>query len=155
MHLVCTPYQFTLKTVLQSSCYWISQHLTILTFTIIFLEAGAICVNYAEKIMNKNINHFMRELTNVMFNFSEKSLKCRECGVVASCKSLLKRHVAWQHRGQSEYKCTYCDVMFHSANHLDDHVARHLGFKRYQCPVCKMRYTNEGTLYNHLYRYKV
>ena len=80
---------------------------------------------------------------------------CSECGATAGTEAELKRHVAWIHRGQSEYKCQYCDVMFKTARHRDDHVARHLGFKRYQCPVCKTRFTNEGTLYNHMHRFKV
>ena len=93
--------------------------------------------------------------TSCICRSNAEALMCSECGAAASTEAELKRHVAWIHRGQSEYKCQYCDVMFKTARHLDDHVARHLGFKRYQCPYVRRASPTRGTLYNHMHRFKV
>lgn len=60
-----------------------------------------------------------------------------------------------KHSGIRPFLCRYCGRKFYSRTHLKAHEYIHTGVKVHHCPVCKKSFTNQGSLYNHLYKYAV
>ena len=74
----------------------------------------------------------------------ERKVKCNVCGKELSSVTASKRHVSTYHI--NAHQCEICDRFFSTAQLLQKHSFRHLGFT---CEACGRKYSTIDSLRNH------
>ncbi|XP_050079648.1 zinc finger protein draculin [Anopheles maculipalpis] len=84
------------------------------------------------------------------YHTKEKVFNCHFCGQTFLTSGNFSRHVKLVHRGEKEFKCTYCVRSFGKAETLKNHVMTHTGEKPYKCTICSKQFIQAHSLQIHI-----
>ena len=85
----------------------------------------------------------------------KRSFICNECGIQVKSQSELNKHMLHSHqdstsKGQLQYKCSQCQMIFNDMSSKNRHEKEHAGMKPFRCYICSFEFTRASNLRSHL-----
>lgn len=115
------------------------------TYTAAVEERKRVRCELCSKIFISNFHH-------EFFQTDDNNFQCADCFQPPEnpVSGKPKNHHLRVQFSTPEYKCQYCDKVFHRLFTLNTHVRIHTGEKPYKCEYCDAQFRQSGTKRNHV-----